>query len=117
MGHETIQTPRLDRLARESYTFTRGYVPTSLCRPSLMTMITGLYPRQHLVTGNDPGVPDGQPRSFKGTPEYQKLRNQLISNVDRVPTLARILKKEGYVSFQCGKWWEGNFARGGFTHG
>ena len=40
MGHETIQTPHLDRLARESLTFTRGYVPDSLCRPSLATMVT-----------------------------------------------------------------------------
>lgn len=47
MGHPTIQTPRLDRLARESLTFTRGYVPDSLCRPSLTTIATGLYPHQH----------------------------------------------------------------------
>ncbi len=25
----------------------RGYVPTSLCRPSLASLITGLYPHQH----------------------------------------------------------------------
>lgn len=118
MDHPVIQTPRLDRLARESYTFTRGYVPTSLCRPSLMTMITGLYPRQHGVTGNDPGVPDGANRGkYRGTPEYQKLRDQLISNVDQIPTLPKLLKQKGYLSFQCGKWWEGNFKRGGFTHG
>src|SRR6187455_2242409 len=57
MGHETIRTPHLDRLASESLVFTRGYVPTSLCRPSLLSLITGLYPHQHLVTGNDP--PEG----------------------------------------------------------
>ncbi|MEL7335428.1 MAG: sulfatase-like hydrolase/transferase, partial [Planctomycetota bacterium] len=38
MGHETIETPHLDRLASESLTFRRGYVPTSLCRPSLATI-------------------------------------------------------------------------------
>jgi uncharacterized sulfatase len=27
------------------------------------------------------------------------------------------LKEQGYVSFQSGKWWEGNFAEGGFTAG
>src|SRR3954465_13932008 len=54
MGHDTIRTPHLDRLARESMVFTRGYVPTSLCRPSLMSLISGLYPHQHLLTGNDP---------------------------------------------------------------
>ena len=34
MGHEHIHTPRLDRLAAESATFKRGYVPTALCRPN-----------------------------------------------------------------------------------
>ena len=52
-GHKQIQTPHLDRLAKERLLFTRGYVPSSLCRPSLMTLITGLYPHQHGITGND----------------------------------------------------------------
>ena len=39
MSHETIETPHLDRLASESVVFERGYVPTGLCRPSLMTLI------------------------------------------------------------------------------
>jgi arylsulfatase A-like enzyme len=54
MGHPHIQTPNLDRLSRESLTFTRGYVPSSLCCPSLASIITGLYPHQHKITSNDP---------------------------------------------------------------
>lgn len=54
MGHETIKTPNLDGLAKQGVVFRRGYVPTALCRPSLMTMITGQYAYQHGVTGNDP---------------------------------------------------------------
>ena len=61
MGHPQIQTPHLDKLAAQSLVFTRGYTPTSLCRASLMTIITGQYPQQHLVTGNDP--PKGTDRS------------------------------------------------------
>ena len=41
MGHPSIETPHLDKLARESVVFRRGYVPTALCRPSLMTLATG----------------------------------------------------------------------------
>jgi arylsulfatase A-like enzyme len=103
LGHPHIQTPHLDRLAAESVTFTRGYVPSSLCRPSLMSLITGLYPHQHLVTGNDPP---------KGTD-----RNSMLQHIRRVPTLPKLLAEQGYVSFQSGKWWEGNFAEGGFTAG
>ena len=54
MGHPEIETPNLDTLARESALFRRGYVPTALCRPSLMTLITGLYSHQNKTTGNDP---------------------------------------------------------------
>jgi arylsulfatase A-like enzyme len=37
---------------------------------------------------------------------------------EKSPTLPRLLEKEGYVSFQAGKWWEGNACRcGGFTEG
>jgi arylsulfatase A-like enzyme len=103
MGHPHIKTPHLDKLAAQSLVFTRGYTPTSLCRASLMTIITGQYPRQHLVTGNDPP---------KGTD-----RREMLKHVRRVATLPKLLGEKGYVSFQSGKWWEGNFAEGGFTAG
>ena len=52
MGHDAIRTPNLDRLASQSLVYTRGYVPTSTCRPSLASIVTGLYPHQHGITGN-----------------------------------------------------------------
>ena len=113
MGHEIIQTPHLDKLASESVMFKRGYVPTPLCRPSLMSLATGQYARDHGVTGNDPSpllVP-------KNTPEYINLAKELITKIDRFDTLADILCRNGYLAHQSGKWWEGNFKRGGFTHG
>jgi uncharacterized sulfatase len=110
MGHPVIQTPRLDRLASQSLVFTRGYVPSSLCRPSLATLATGLYAHQHRITSNDP--PLGLPRE-----EVLRQRREQIANVDRVPTLPRLLGEKGYMSLQTGKWWEGRYSRGGFTHG
>jgi arylsulfatase A-like enzyme len=101
MGHPVIQTPHFDKLAKESATFTRGYVPTSLCRPSLATLLTGRYPHEHRICGNDP--PKGQPRDV------------LLHHVRRLPTLPKWLGKQGYASFQTGKWWEGAPAEGGFT--
>jgi len=103
MGHPVIQTPNLDRLASRSLVFTRGYVPSSLCRPSLATLATGLYPHQHKITSNDP------PRGTPGRPQ--------IEYIDQVPTLPRLLAKKGYLSLQTGKWWEGRYSRGGFTSG
>ena len=113
MAHPVIKTPHLDQLAQESATFKRGYVPQALCRSSLATLVSGLYPRDHRITGNDP-TPlgrDAEPGA------YQKLRNQLIANIDRIDTVPRMLQQQGYLSHQSGKWWEGHYSRGGFTHG
>ena len=113
MGHETIKTPNLDALAKQSVVFRRGYVPTALCRPSLMTLVTGLYAHQHGVTGNDPS-----PKyAARGTEEDSKRRTKLISYIDKFETLPEKLTEQGYLCHQSGKWWEGNFKRGGFTHG
>ena len=113
MGHKIIETPHIDKLAKESLTYTHGYVPSSLCCPSLATMITGLYPRQNKITGNEPPIPPTSKRS----PEYAKRFADQVALIDKVPTLPRILKEKGYVSHQSGKWWQGHYSRGGFTHG
>ena len=119
MGHDHIKTPHLDKLARESLVFKRGYVPSSLCRASLATMITGLYPHQNLMTSNDPPLPKGligaQANKNAG---FLKQRQEMIALFEKSPTLPKLLEKKGYISFQAGKWWEGNACRcGGFTEG
>ena len=53
-GHPHAKTPNIDRLATTGLTYTRGYVTTAICSPSLATMLTGLHPHQHGITGNDP---------------------------------------------------------------
>src|SRR6478609_2507825 len=92
MGHEHIRTPNLDRLANESLLFTHGYVPSSLCCPSLASIITGLYPHQHLVTSNDPPLPPGMPRKgFYETDAYKNGRETMNRHLEAVPTLPRLL--------------------------
>jgi arylsulfatase A-like enzyme len=118
MGHPHIETPSLDTLARESLVFRRGYVPTALCRPSLATIITGLYAHEHGITGNDPAIPEElRGGRHQRHPDYLALREELVARIDRVPTLPRVLAQHGYASLQTGKWWEGSYERGGFTHG
>ena len=116
-GHKQVQTPRLDRLAAESLTFVNCYVPSSLCRPSLASIITGLYPHQHKIFSNDPPEPTKPIKNKQRDPEWLRLRERQIAHIDSAPTLPRVLGKAGYRSFQTGKWWEGNYKRGGFTHG
>ena len=110
MGHKQVKTPHLDKLASESVLFKRAYVPTALCRPSLMTFATGKYVHQHGVTGNDP-------KGDSKNPKDSDLRESLISKIDSMDTIAGLLVEQGYLAHQSGKWWEGNYKRGGFTHG
>ncbi len=118
IGHEHVQTPHLDRLAAQSLVFRRGYVPSSLCCPSLASIITGRYPHQHKVTSNDPPLPAG---STRGSPEWTAAfrdgREVMNRHLEAVPTLPRLLGERGYLSLQTGKWWQGDYHRGGFTHG
>ncbi len=108
MGHPHLRTPHLDRLARESLVFTRGYVTSSLCSPSLASVITGRYPHEHRIVGNDP--PGGGDAFAAG-------RERMIRHLEEWPTLPRLLAARGYRSLQTGKWWQGDFSRGGFTEG
>ncbi|MEZ4699073.1 MAG: sulfatase [Rhodothermales bacterium] len=108
MGHPDIQTPNLDALAAESRVYTRGYVPTSVCRPSLATMITGLFPHEHGITGNDP--PGGAE-----TMRDPVARAMMVEIFKHNPTVSQALADRGYVSHQSGKWWEGNPREAGFT--
>jgi arylsulfatase A-like enzyme len=117
MGHKQIQTPRLDQLAKESLTFKRGYSVTSLCCPSLATMLTGRYPHQNMIANNDPPKRGLTPKELRLDPLYAKQRQQMIQNIEAVPTLPRLLRDKGYVSFQTGKWWQGHYSTGGFTAG
>lgn len=117
MGHDVIRTPHLDRLAAQSAVFPRGYVPSSLCRPSLATLITGLYPHQHRISGNDPVFDALRGRNRYQSPDYLRLNERLIVHIEEHPTLPRLLGQQGYLSLQTGKWWEGHHSRGGFTSG
>jgi len=105
MGHPDVRTPHLDRIAREGLTFTRGYVPSSLCRPSLASIMTGLYPHQHRITGNDPAGDARDPAN----------RSRMVKVFEQSRTIAGLLGERGYRSHQSGKWWEGPCQCGGFT--
>jgi uncharacterized sulfatase len=98
MGSETVRTPRLDRLAEQGVVFPTGYSTASLCRPALRTLLTGLEPIQY----------DQLQREARGSDV------PLIRSLD---TLPRLLAERGYMSFQAGKYAEGDYEGGGFSEG
>ena len=117
MGDENIETPRLDKFAEESLTFTRGYVPTPLCSPSLATIITGLYPKNHGILGNDKVYERVKGDRKASQANRAEAYKPIISAFEKQTTLPDMLKEKGYLSFQTGKWWHGNHKVGGFDDG
>lgn len=107
MGHGEIKTPHLDKLAEQSVVFERGYVASPLCRPSLASILTGRMPSEHGITGND----------VDGKNNREALDKPLRTAFHKFPSFIRELSTNGYLTHQSGKWWEGSFQDGGFTHG
>jgi len=109
MGADYMVTPNMDSLAASGTLFTAGYVPDNHCRPSLATLMTGMLPRQYnkqveeLITENE--------IAKDSIPTFKHHAMQYFQ------TLPKILKEQGYNSFQGGKWWEFHYENGGFTHG
>lgn len=54
-----LQTPNMDRMAREGAHLQNAFVTTSLCSPSRASILTGLYSHKHkVVDNNSPVSPD-----------------------------------------------------------
>jgi arylsulfatase A-like enzyme len=107
MGHPAIKTPHLDKLAGRSQVHGRGYVSSPLCRPSLASLITGKLPFEHGITGND----------VDGSNNRAELDVAVREEFHKLPSFVKRLTSNGYLAHQSGKWWEGSFKDGGFTHG
>ncbi|MCB1091821.1 MAG: sulfatase-like hydrolase/transferase, partial [Verrucomicrobiae bacterium] len=54
-GASAVQTPALDRLAKEGIRFTDGHSPSATCTPSRYAMLTGQYAWREKGTGIAPG--------------------------------------------------------------
>jgi arylsulfatase A-like enzyme len=80
-----IQTPNLDRLAREGVRFNRHYVMAT-CTPTRVGLMTGRYPSRYGVTA----------------PAYGKIFD------DDTITLAEALRRGGYTTSISGKWHMGS---------
>jgi hypothetical protein len=51
-GHDRMQTPRIDQIARQGTLFTQFYSNASVCSPSRCAFLTGQYPARHRIHGH-----------------------------------------------------------------
>ena len=56
---EWLETPALDRLAKEGAHLANAFGSTSLCSPSRASVLTGQYMHHHRVVDNQRPVPKG----------------------------------------------------------
>ncbi len=110
-GTSSMQTPNIDRVAAEGLRFSSGYCSASTCTPTRYSLLTGTYAFRIKGTGVAP--PNGPALIQPGT-----------------PTIASLLKQQGYATAVIGKWhlglgvdkpdWNGELSPGpleiGFDH-
>jgi arylsulfatase A-like enzyme len=75
-----IQTPNIDKIAKEGILYNKAFVTNSICAPSRAVILTGKYSHLNGVRGNS--------EVFNGTQE----------------TLPKILRQNGYETAIIGKW-------------
>lgn len=86
-GQKVIQTPNIDRMAKEGMKFTHFYAGATVCAPSRSVLMTGLHHGHTRVRGN----------AGKINPAAQALREGDV-------TVAKVLQDAGYKTALIGKW-------------
>jgi arylsulfatase A len=96
-GNPLVETPNLDRLAKQGMRFTDAYAAAPVCSPTRCAVLTGQAPARIGLTTHLPGLflpKDGRPQPAKLTPQL---------NGEHV-TIAERMKEAGYASAFFGKW-------------
>ncbi|UCE06849.1 MAG: arylsulfatase [bacterium] len=86
-GQENIQTPNIDKMAREGMLFSNFYAGNTICAPSRCSLMTGLHQGHAYIRGNKPVEPMGQ-----------------VPIPADTKTVAKYLKEAGYKTGLIGKW-------------
>ncbi len=84
-GATKVQTPNIDKLAKEGRMFTDAHSASSVCSPSRYGLLTGQYPLR---------------RNFWGP---SAMRTPLTIDINQL-TISRVLKEAGYNTACIGKW-------------
>ena len=91
-GNPVMKTPNMDRLAEQGVRFTNFYVNSPICSPSRVSVTTGQYPQRWRI------------QSYLDSRAKNKRRRMADYLDPEAPTLARLLKQQGYATAHFGKW-------------
>jgi uncharacterized sulfatase len=91
-GQKAIETPNIDRMAKEGIRFTQFYVNSPICSPSRTALMTGQFPARWRIT------------SYLASRAENKARG-IVNWLDpKATTVARLLHDSGYATGHFGKW-------------
>ncbi len=96
-GNKLVDTPNLDRLAKQGMRFTRAYAAAPVCSPTRCAVLTGQAPARIGLTTHLPGMyfpKDNRPQPAKLT---KQLGTEYV-------TIAERLREAGYANAFLGKW-------------
>ena len=97
-GSDFMETPNLDRLAKEGMVFTAGYAAAGNCAPSRACLLSGNYtPRHHVYAV---GSTDRGPKAAQRLVPIPNKSGLAQENI----TFSDALKAAGYVTGIFGKW-------------
>jgi arylsulfatase A-like enzyme len=86
-GSKLMETPNIDRIAKEGMRFENSFCTNALCAPSRATLLTGTYNHVNGQLTNEGTLPDGRP-CFDPSQE----------------TISKIFQRNGYQTGIVGKW-------------
>lgn len=103
-GNSFVETPNIDRLAKQGLVFTQSYSAAPNCAPTRACLMSGQYtPRHGVYTVVDPRQPPG-------SPWHKLLAAESESELDpKIVTIAESLRGGGYATAFFGMW---NLGRG-----
>lgn len=104
-GQRLIQTPHLDRLAREGTRFEQAYTGASVCAPARASLLTGLHMGHSPIRANRPAR--REPAEKKAAADHVFAGQMPLP--EGTITVAHLLGSRGYATACIGKWGLGMF--------
>ena len=102
-GQKIIETPNIDKLAKDGMILTNHYSGSPVCAPARAVLLTGLHTGNNPVRGNDEWKERGDVWSFQEMFKNPDLEGQRPMP-DTIITIANYLKSNGYKTGMVGKW-------------
>lgn len=91
-GNTELETPNIDRLAKEGIKLTNFYTASPICSPARVSVTTGQYPARWGV------------HSFLASQKKNDSRGIADFLDPEAPSVARAMKRAGYQTAHFGKW-------------